>query len=165
MLKDFEIQALIETEKRIVHKDPVKGFRKEDRHHRCSLQLESVSEEKKKFKVFIRQSVEFIEDFSIGLRYETNLPLLKIITLICYNGPHGESSRHLDGHYAQPHIHRLTETEIASGSMEPQEKHRKITDKYRTFEEAISIFFRDIGAVNFVEHFSELQQPRLFNGQ
>ena len=165
MLKDFGIQALIETEKRIVHKDPVKGFRKEDRHHRCSLELEPVSEEKKKFKVFIRQSVEFIEDFSIGLQYEINISLLKIVTLIRYNEPHGEISRHSDGHYAKPHIHRLTETEIASGSMMPQEKHRKITDKYRTFEEAISIFILDIGSINFADHFPELRQPRLFNGQ
>lgn len=165
MPTDFEIQALIKAPKKIVHKDPVKGFRKEDRHHRCSLELESVSEEKKKFKVFIRQSVEFIEDFSIGLQYEINISLLKIVTLIRYNGPHGESIRHSDGHYNKPHIHRLTETEIASGSMMPQEKHRKITDKYRTFEEALSIFFRDIGAINFVEHFPELRQTRLFNGQ
>lgn len=165
MPTDFEIQALIKAPKKIAHKDPVKGFRKEDRHHRCSLELESVSEEKKKFKVFIRQSVEFIEDFSIGLQYEINISLLKIVTLIRYNGPRGESIRHSDGHYNKPHIHRLTETEIASGSMMPQEKHRKITDKYRTFEEALSIFFRDIGAINFVEHFPELRQTRLFNGQ
>lgn len=165
MLKDFEIQALIEMEKRIVRKNPVKGFREENRHLGCRLELESDSDEEKKFKVFIRRSVEFIENFSIGLRHETNFPSLKIITLIRYNGPHGEISRHSDGHYAKPHIHRITAAEIASGSMEPQEKHRKITDKYRSFEEAISIFFRDIGAINFVEHFPELRQTRLFNGQ
>ncbi len=165
MLKDFEIQALIETEKRIVHKDPVKGFREENRHFDCRLELESDSGEEKKFKVFIGQSVEFIENFSIGLQYEINISLLKIITLTRYNGPHGDISRHSDGHYAKPHIHRLTAAEIASGSMMPQEKHRKITDKYRTFEEAISIFFRDIGAANFADHFPELRQPRLFNGQ
>lgn len=165
MLTNSGIQALIESPKRIVHKNPLKGFREENRYFRCRLELESVSEEKKKFKVFIRQSVEFIEDFSIGLQYEINISLLKIVTLIHYNGPHGEISRHSDGHYAKPHIHRITAAEIASGSMMPQEKHRKITDKYRSFEEALSIFFRDIGAINFVEHFPELRQTRLFNGQ
>lgn len=165
MLTDFGIQALIETEKRIVHKNPSKEFREGNRYLRCRLELESDSGEEKKFKVFIGQSVEFIEDFSIGLRYEINLPLLKIVTLIRYNGRHGESIRHSDGHYAQPHIHQITETEIASGSMEPQEKHRKITDKYRIFEEVISIFFLDIGSINFADHFPELRQPRLFNGQ
>lgn len=165
MLKDFEIQALIEMEKRIVHKNPAKGFREENRYLRCRLELESVSDEEKKFKVFIGQSVEFSENFSIGLQYEINISLLKIVTLIRYNGPHGDISRHSDGHYAKPHIHRLTETEIASGSMMPQEKHRKITDKYRSLEEALSIFFRDIGAINFADHFPELRQTRLFNGQ
>lgn len=165
MLKDFEIQALIEVPKRIVHKNPAKGFREENRHLGCRLELESVSDEEKKFKVFIRKSVEFIENFSIGLRYETNLPLLKIATLIRYNGPHGDISRHSNGHYAKPHIHRITAAEIASESMDPQEKHRKITDKYRTFEEALWTFFRDTGTINFAKHFSELRQTRLFNGQ
>ncbi len=165
MLKDFEIQAIIKAPKRIVHKNPVKGFREENRHLGCRLELESVSDEEKKFKVFIRRSVEFIENFSIGLQYEINISLLKIVTLIRYNGPHGEISRHSGGHYNKPHIHRLTETEIASGSMMPQEKHRKITDKYRTFEEAIWIFFRDTGTTNFTKHFPELRQTRLFNGQ
>ena len=66
MLTDFKIQALIEAKKRIVHKNPVKGFREENRHLGCRLELESVSDEEKKFKVFIRKSVEFIENFSIG---------------------------------------------------------------------------------------------------
>ena len=157
MLKDFEIQALIETEKRIVHKNPAKGFREENRHLGCRLELESVSDEEKKFKVFIRQSVEFIENFSIGLQHE-------IFILTRYNGPHGESSRHSDGHYAKPHIHRITAAEIASRNMVPQEKHRKITDKYRTSEEALWIFFRDTGTINFAKHFSELRQTKLFNG-
>ena len=165
MLTDSEIQALIEAPKRIVHKNPAKGFREENRYLRCRLELESVSEEKKKFNIFIRRSVEFIENFPIGLRHEINVSLLKIVTLIRYNGPHGEISRHSDGHYAKPHIHRITAVEIDSGSMEPQEKHRKITDKYRTFEEALSIFFHDIGAINFADHFPELRQTRLFNGQ
>lgn len=165
MPTDFEIQALIKAPKRIVRKNPVKGFREENRHLGCRLELESDSDEEKKFKIFIRRSVEFIENFSIGLQYEINLSLLKIVTLIRYNGPHGEISRHSDGHYNKPHIHRLTETEIASGSMMPQEKHRKITDKYRTFEEALWTFFRDIGTTNFTKHFPELRQTRLFNGQ
>lgn len=114
------------------------------------------------FTVFTRQNIVFIENFSIGLRYQTNDPKLGTVTLVRYNGPHGEYSRHPDGHHAVPHIHRITATEIASGSTQPQERDREITDRYSTFETALVVFFADIGAINYGEYFPELLQGRLF---
>ena len=86
------------------------------------------------------------------------------ITLVRYNGPHGEINRHSDGHYNKPHIHRITAAEIASGSTEPQESHREITTRYGTFEQALLVFFDDIAAPDSGQYFSELLQGRLFNG-
>ena len=100
--------------------------------------------------------------FSIGLRYQTNIKAVGTITLVRYNGPHGESSRNPDGHCAQPHIHRITAQELASGNTNPQESHREITDQYSTFEQALRIFFEDIGVTNDAEYFPEALQPRLF---
>ena len=116
------------------------------------------------FVVFIRQNNRFIENFTIGLRYHTGDKTLGTITLLRYNGPHGESRPQTDGHYAKPHIHRVTEAEIASGSRQPQERHREITDRYSTFEEALYVFFDEIAITNLVEYFPDALQMRLLNG-
>lgn len=163
-ITDQEIQDLIRTPKVIVGKTPKLGYKEKEGHRRCDLDLEATSLDSVRFKVFVRQNLRFIENFSIGLRYKIDHPALQTITLVRYNGPHGETSRHPDGHHAQPHIHRLTAREIASGSIQPQESHREITDRYMTFEQAIAIFFQDIRVSNYHEHFSGLLQGRLFNG-
>ena len=104
------------------------------------------------------------DNFSIGLRYETRDRSLGTITLVRYNGPHGDTSRHPDGHYAKPHIHRITASEIASGSIHPQESHREITDRYATYEQALIVFFNDIATYDHTVYFPGLGQGRLFNG-
>ena len=96
--------------------------------------------------------------------YQTGDKRLGTITLVRYNGPHGEINRHADGHYNKPHIHRITAAEIASGSTEPQESHREITTRYGTFEQALLVFFDDIAAPDSGQYFPELLQGRLFNG-
>lgn len=164
MATDSRIQALIEIPKTIVRRVPARGFRDVDGHKRCDVELNAAAENGAKFSVFIRQNREFIDNFSIGLRCQVNMPPPKTVTLVRYNGPHGETSRSPDGHYALPHIHRITERELASGSFEPQERHRAITDRYRTLEEALSVFFRDIGAANYGDHFPELLQMRFPDG-
>ena len=85
-----------------------------------------------------------------------------LITLARYNGPHGEYSPAPDSHFTQPHIHRITAQELAAGNTQPQERDREITDRYHTFEPALAIFVADAGVANAGEHFSELQQGRLF---
>ena len=162
MLTDRQIRELIARPKVIVKKEPVRGYKEENHHRRCDLELETTPSRDDEFTVFTRQNIVFIENFSIGLRYQTNDPKLGTVTLVRYNGPHGEYSRHPDGHFAVPHIHRITATEIASGSTQPQERDREITDRYSTFENALVVFFADIGATNYGEYFPELLQGRLF---
>ena len=159
MLTDQEIQALIKSPKEIKEKVPVKGYNDINKHKRCDLTLQT--SEGKSFGVFVRQNKTFIENFSIGLRYQTNDRELGSITLVRYNGPHGETSRSQNGHYDKPHIHSMTATEMDSGSTQPQEKHREITDRYHTFEQALEVFFGDIGARNYLEYFPESRQMSL----
>jgi hypothetical protein len=92
-----------------------------------------------------------------------DLPL-GAITLVRYNGPHGETSRAPDGHYAKAHIHRITEQELASGSTQPQERDRTITVQYATLDQALWVFFNDAGVSNHDEYFPEMSQMTLFNG-
>ena len=164
MLTDLQIQNLLALPKIIVDRNPRVGYSEENQHSRCDLSLDADADSDAKFRVFIRKHSRFIENFSIGLRYLTDNPAVPIITLVRYNGAHGESSRQPDGHYATPHIHRITATEVASGSGQPQERRREITDRYNTFEQALAVFFADIGVGNYQTHFPEAIQGRLFNG-
>ena len=142
MLTQQRIQDLIELPKTIVRRSPSLGYREENGHRRCDLELRSCGYDGSVFAVFIRQNLQFAENFSIGLRYRADLPLGSI-TLVRYNGPHGESSQTQDGHFAQAHIHRITEQELALGSTQPQERDRTITDQYATLEQALLVFFND----------------------
>ena len=134
MLTQQRIQELIELPKTIVRRRPNHGYREENGSRRCDLDLRSRGHDDGTFAVFIRQNLQFAENFSIGLRYRRADFPLGAITLVRYNGPHGESSRAPDGHYAKPHIHRITQQEIASGSTQPQERDRTITDQYATLD-------------------------------
>ena len=164
MMTDRDIQDLIQLPKIIGSKTPSAGYKEENGHRRCELDLQAMSDDDITFAVFIRQNNRFIENFSIGLRYHTGDKALGTITLVRYNGPHGESRAQTDGHYAKPHIHRITEAEIASGSRQPQESYREITDKYSTFEQALHIFFEDTAVSNHADYFPDTLQMRLFNG-
>ena len=161
-MTDQQIADLIACPKRIVSRQPARGCQAGNGHKRCDLDLLAVNGRGRICKVFIRQNAEFIENFSIGLRYQTGDRRLGLITLARCNGPHGEYSRAPDSHFAQPHIHRITAPELASGNTQPQEKDREITHRYHTFEQALAIFVADAGVANAGEHFSELQQGRLF---
>lgn len=164
-MNNQQIQEMIATPKRITKKDPATKYKIDNIQRRCDLELESSQSGSNKFTAFIRQNNFFIENFSIGLRFLTDDPNLGSITLIRYNGPHGDSAIHPDGHYAKPHIHRITAEEISSGSRQPKEKHREITNLYNTLEQALRVFFDDIAVENYTSYFPEIQQGRFpFNG-
>ncbi len=164
MLRDDEIEELVTTPKRIINRTPVGGYREENRHRRCELDLQSESDVRKKFTMFVRQSLEFHENFSIGLRYLTRDPVLGRLVLVRYNGPHGEISRSPDGHFAVPHIHRINEQSLLSENAQPQEKLREIAGRYGTYAEALRVFVADTGITNPEGFFPELMQGRLFDG-
>ncbi len=164
MLTDDLIQELIAEPKRIISKSPSVGYLEESRHKRCDLDLESELVSNRKFGMFVRQNLDFIENFSIGIKYQTGDPNLGAVVLARYNGPHGEYSRTPDGHYALAHIHRITERELLTGSIQPRENLREITDRYGTLIEALGTFVNDTGVTNWADYFPELLQGRLFNG-
>ncbi|MEI6318778.1 MAG: hypothetical protein WCS09_09705 [Pseudomonadota bacterium] len=131
------IQALIGCPKRIVD-PPTKDFKEEKRHRRKDMRLQSSGAPAQLFDVFIRQSLEFAEDFSLGLMYPN--PEGKRITLIRYNGQHHQSNDPLDlakTHF-QYHIHMATADNLSQGRYE---KHpADPTIHYASFEEATVAF-------------------------
>ena len=161
-MTDEEIAQMVGLPKTIVSKTPAKGYRDHNGHRRCDVALGSESVDEGTFSVFVRQNHTFIENFSIGLRYRSEDATLGTVTLVRYNGPHGEVYKGQDGHFAAPHIHRITEQELASGSLQPQEKHREPTDRYGTLEQALVVFFKDIGVSNIDPWFTDPRQGVLF---
>ena len=161
-MTDEEIAQMIGVPKTIVSKTPVKGYREQNAHRRCDVELRSESVGDGTFFVFVRQNLTFIENFSIGLRYRSDDAALGTVTLVRYNGPHGETRIGPDKHFVVPHIHRITAQEIASGSVQPQEKHREPTARYSTLEQALVVFFKDVGVSNIEPWFPDLAQGVLF---
>lgn len=164
MFSDSELQELLAMPKAIRDKRPARGYFRDGAQRRCDLELDAETDlHAGAFTVFVRQHLRFIENFSVGLRYRTEALDLGTITVVRYNGPHGDISRHPDGHYAKPHIHRLTSDELQRGSLYPMERHRETTDRYDTFERALRTFFLDAGVRNFGDFFPELVQLDMFN--
>lgn len=164
MITDDQIQRLIRIPKVIIDKRPVVGYREEHGSRRCDLSLQSSNKPDEAFLIFIRCHIRFQQNFSIGLRHTINVDRPMPLTLVRYNGPHGETSRAPDGHYAVPHIHYVTADEIAAGHIQPQETRREFTKKYTNFDEALREFFAETAVENPKHYFPELWKPRLFNG-
>ena len=154
MLTEADIRQLVGMPKRILKKDPARGYKEEGNHRRCNLDLAAIHPGEGSFEVFVRQHLIFRESYSIGLRYLTDDSSRGAITLVRYNGQHGEVSRSADGHYAASHIHRITREELEKGSVEPQENDRELTNRYATFEQALVVFLSDIGVTDYAAHFS-----------
>jgi hypothetical protein len=87
------IRDLITCMKRVAD-PPAREFKEENRHRRKDMRLQSANGEQRIFDVFIRQSLEFAEDFSLGLVYLS--PEGKRMTLVRFNGQHDQSNDPLD---------------------------------------------------------------------
>ena len=163
-MTERDLQGLREIPKTILEKSPRYGYREENGHRRCDLDLQGIANPTIHFGVFIRQNNRFIENFSLGLRYQTGDRDRGTITLVRYNGAHGEQALTPDAHFARPHIHYLTAQELAEGHLQPRDNRREVTDRYATFEDAIRTFLQDIGTIGSDAYFPELTQLRLFDG-
>lgn len=159
-LSDQNIRDLVGSPKEIVGKEPIDGFLDRDRNWRCDLELHS-NMEGDAFSAFARQNKKYPENFSVGLYYKTKEKKLGSVVLVRYNGRHGEPYKNSDGHYGRSHIHHMTSKKIMSGSIKPQPDLREITDRYKTFDDALQIFFKDVGIIDYLEFFPDLRSRLL----
>ncbi len=153
---DDEIARLICCKKSI--KDaPRREMKEENRHRRNDMSLTFPEDET--FDVFIRQSSEFDEDFSIGLVYCA--PDGKRITLVRFNGPHEQCPTPF---FANPHfrchIHRATADNLNNGRLE---KHpAAVTETSASLLEAIGEFMATIQVEGWQKHFPNAVPLPLF---
>ena len=154
-----EIDNLIKCQK-IIIEPPPQNMRVERGHLKKDMKLQSV-DSKHKFSAFMRINERFNENFSIGLIY---IPMddTPNLTLIRFNGPHGEYIHDLiDPHpHFGYHIYKVTEKTIQDGTT--SEKFIELTEEYSTFDDAIRYFIRYTNIIDAHKYFEKHIQLPLF---
>jgi hypothetical protein len=155
------IDELISCEKKVVEA-PAREFKEENRHRRKDMRLQDIRDEKRVFSVFIRQSLEFAEDFSLGLVYLSEDG--KRMTVIRYNGQHDQSNDPYDQaktHF-QYHIHKATAENLNNGRYDKHPASASLD--YASFVEATTAFLQAIGlrAGDISAHFPGIESLPLF---
>lgn len=136
LLSDSAIGELISCVKVVVDASR-RVMRVEGLHRRADIKISS-EDGSKQFVIFIRQSIEFSENFSIGLRYVPNDGTDSLILFRC-NGPHGPSNGSLSGtHHPHPHVHTATSSNLEEG-LRP-ERGAEITTEFAELWGATSFF-------------------------
>lgn len=162
-----EIDALISCPKEVVEA-PSRSLRKEGAHLRNDAKLVATDQTKGSFAVFVRQNIDFPENFSVGLVFSANDGRPEIKLLRC-NGKHGEFNRNSGSDPSHPHwdfhIHRATEEALDSGCT--AEKNATATTEFASLEEAVQYFVKavNLDPKDISKHFRATQQTALdFNG-
>jgi hypothetical protein len=153
---DSIIQSLIDCPKIII-----KSFNKElgesDRYKRQDIEL--VSEDRKeRFHVFIRKSLELVDDFSIGLQHISIMDSERTVILRC-NGRHcpPDSANAAKPHHSEFHIHTGKAGNIAVGLR--AEAGAEITRSYASFDGALVFFARTCNIIGAERYFPGLPSP------
>jgi hypothetical protein len=154
---DAEIDQLLRCRKSI-QDAPRRDMKEENRHRRNDMKLRGPEGEQ--FEVFIRQSLEFPEDFSIGLVFFA--PEGKRVTLVRFNGQHEQA---LDPFQAGVphfnfHVHKATPDNLNMGRYE---KHpADTTQDYASLDEAIVVFCKYVCIQGWERHFPDTRVIPLF---
>lgn len=118
------------------------AFKAENRHYRMDIDLVCPDCSNVKMSMFLRKSMEFNEDFTVGLRLEgPNEYLEHTIVILRYQGPHGGQSdtKTMKDLHNSFHIHEYTATDA-------QCRRKKASYKgaagFGSFEEAIVQFLK-----------------------
>ncbi len=151
---DEELKSLVACPKKVVD-PPRRDMRLDGKMKRNDMTLQS-ADGKHEFRVFMRQSDEFSENFSIGLMYLPNEEPGSFQLIRC-NGQHGGERVH--PHHAAFHVHRSKADDINAGIMEP--RHIEETNAYASFREALAHFCATVQVEKSDDHFPGLSQGLL----
>jgi hypothetical protein len=132
-------------------------MRTEGKMKRKEMTLRS-SDGSEAFRVFLRQSLEFAENFSLGLIY---VPIGDpgSFALVRCNGQHGGTVS--QPHHAYYHIHKCTADDLNDGILEPRRIEQ--TSAYASYLEALGYFLDMINLENAEVFFPGIRQRLLFN--
>ncbi len=158
MLTDQLLQEIITCPKTVIKADRRKMIL-DNRHYKNNVYLVS-NNGIYKYKIFMRKSDEFIEDFSIGLIW-TNanecINLSKNIILLRCQGPHdGKKPLETDIHHSY-HTHEITVDDITNKRyLKPS--NRNLSKDFSSFEEAALYVTRKCGIID-LDKFIDTPSP------
>lgn len=152
------ISELISCSKHAI-KAERKAMYQEHRHKRNVITLIS-DDQQYTFKMFMRISTEFIEDFSVGLIWTNPAQFIgtnKNIILLRCQGPHdSKMPLESDAHHSY-HMHQMTEEDMK------QKRYQKpsnsgITQDFGSFEQAILYFISKCAIIGMEEVIDDLPE-------
>lgn len=154
---DEFVQELLDC-KKYIKSNPSPREKTNGAHKETGITV-ATSDERFRFQVFVRQHLELMENFSIGLVYYPDGGIPYVVTR--YNGQHGRHKNFLTGEVFEDecHIHILKE-EVKNAGIR-YDNHAEATNKYSTIEEAMLAFFKDLKFQNHLKFFPELSQPQM----
>lgn len=158
MLTD-ELITKLTTEEKIITDPPKKDFKEENQHLRNEFQMTS-SDSSRRYSVFIRKHIKFMENFSIGLIY--HLEEGTSYNLFRCNGKHGEVVVDILNpvpHFGY-HTHKITAELLENNINDP--KHSELTKEYASFEQAMNYFCRYVNIKDADKYFPNINQTNLF---
>lgn len=158
MLTDELISNFISEEK-VITESPRKDFREENQHLRNDFLLTS-SDGTRKYSVFMRKHMTFLENFSIGLVYHSEEGTS--INLFRCNGNHGEVVIDIlkpDPHFGY-HTHKITAELLENNINDP--KQSELTQEYASFEQALNYFCRYVNIKDADKYFPNINQTNMF---
>ena len=158
MLTDDQIIKFV-TEEKIITEPPKKDFKEENQHLRNDFQLIS-SDGARRYSVFMRKHIKFIENFSIGLVYYSEEG--KSYNLFRCNGNHGEVVVDILNpipHFSY-HTHKITSELLENSINDP--KHSEPTKEYASFEQAMNYFCKYINIIDVDKYFPDVNQMNMF---
>lgn len=158
MLTDELISELIKEEK-VITEPPKRDFKVENQHLRNDFQLTS-SDGVRRYSVFMRQHINFKENFSIGLVYHheegTSFNIFRC------NGNHGEVIIDILSpipHFGY-HTHWITAELIENNINDP--KQSELTKEYASYEQAMNYFCRYVNIKDSDKFFPDISQINIF---
>jgi len=157
---DDDFTHFIACQKRI-SQPPRREMRVEGQMFRNEMELESLDKQHA-FHVFMRQSREFSENFSIGIDYLPKDEPGRFCLLRC-NGRHGGNKEH--PHHSHCHIHRSIAGDVNAGIR--AERRIEQIGEYASYRDALFYFLKliNVTAADLSEHFPGIFQADLFGGE
>jgi len=158
-----EIDALIVCEK-IILEPPKRAPRLVGADWRNDMRLAAPGDAGE-FLVFMRQSDDFPENFSVGLTYHPKDGRPEIVLLRC-NGPHGvyngSGSADVNHSHWNYHIHKANEKSLEEGFR--AEKSAEKTLEYASYNEAVDYFVNliNVRGADADKHFPKNVQSNFF---
>lgn len=146
------VDELIQCPKTII-KAERRNMIEKNRSYRNNIQLKS-DDGQYTFTMFLRQSAEFLEDFSVGLiwtnaneYYNTKKPTI----LMRCQGPHDSKQEFESDPHHSYHIHKLSSNDIAQRRFN-KPSNDGITDSFSSFDEAILYFCQQCAIIGLSDY-------------